>query len=87
MRPLFDFDNIQNTWVKDGDTDGYIIEVNIQEKDKNLALPAHPLGRVPVRIQKIYADAFVDFAVERLTENEIIMQWSAAPVNVRLRIE
>lgn len=87
MRPLYSFDNVQDRWIKDGDTDGYIIEVNIQVADKQLALPAHPLGRVPVRIQILWKDTFTDFCVERMTENEIILSWFDAPANVRLRIE
>jgi hypothetical protein len=87
MRPLYDFDGVQNQWVKDGTTEGYLIEYNIQEAAKNYPLPIHPLGRVPVKIYKVWANIAVDFAVVSADENQIVLAFDHSPGNIRIRIE
>ena len=82
--------NTYNVWQKDGESDGFLIKIKIEDEniEKNYTLPTHPLGRVPVRIQILDSSVPTGYPGVIFKDREkIVLYFTCEPATILLRIE
>ena len=74
-------------WWKKYDK-GYSIDFYIDQSAVGLELPAHPLGHVPFRVDKLLSNIVVDFKVDSADEKGLlVLNFNNSGGVIRLYIE